>query len=301
MSFGLDVKKELCKASLDSPCCARGEALGVLLYCNTFSPQQIRIVTSSSAFARRLPELFQKAFQVDFDLLPNSSGKHSFTIENPDKLAKILDLLDYARDFVSCHIQFGLLEESCCRLAFCRGAFLAGGTITNPTKSYHLELLTSHSAVNRELPALLHECDYHPKLSTRKGHFLAYFKQSIHIQDFLQAISAPASAVVVADAIQQKSLTSSVNRQVNCDAANVNKAVDAALSQIQAIRTLESQGFLADLPEKLQETATMRLENPYCTLSELAEFFSPPLTKSALNHRLRKLMTLANTISLSEE
>lgn len=296
MSFGSDMKEELCQIPLEQlPCphCLQAESLGVLLYCSTFSYTNIRINTPSEPFAQRLPSLFQLAFGVTLNPLVTSTQKKSFVIDDPVSLKKIYEQLEYDPEAVSCHIQFALLEEPCCRLSFCRGAFLAGGSVTNPEKQYHLELVTCHSAVNRELPALLHESDFAPKTSQRKGHFICYFKQSIHIQQFMSAIGAPLSAQKVGEAKTQKLLTRSVNRQVNCDAANLEKAVDAAQSQIKSIRFLESQQLLEDLPEKLKETAKLRLENPHCTLTELADFFSPPLSKSALNHRLRKLMALA--------
>lgn len=299
MSFGTDMKEELCNISLDSPVCPhclQAEGLGVLLYCSNFSYTNIRINTPSDAFAQRLPLLFEKAFGVTLTPLTPlapSTQKKSFVLEDKASLAKLYQQLEYDPEAVSCHIQFGLLEESCCRLSFCRGAFLAGGSVTNPEKQYHLELVTCHSAVNRELPALLHENQFSPKTSQRKGHFISYFKQSIHIQQFMSSIGAPISAEKVADAKKQKLITRSVNRQVNCDSANLEKSIDAAQSQIKSIRFLESQQLLEDLPEKLQETATLRLENPHCTLTELADFFSPPLSKSALNHRLRKLVALA--------
>lgn len=296
MSFGADMKVELCQIPLDNlPCphCTQAEALGVLLYCSNFSFTNIRINTPSEAFSQRLPLLFEKAFRVTLTPLVTSSKKKSFVLDDPSSLKKIYDQLEYDPEAVSCHIQFCLLEEPCCRLSFCRGAFLAGGSVTDPEKQYHLELVTGHSAVNRELPALLHESDFSPKTSQRKGHFISYFKQSIHIQQFISSIGAPESAQKVAQAKKQKLLTRSVNRQVNCDAANLEKAIDAAQSQIKSIRFLESQQLLEDLPDKLKETANLRLENPHCTLTELADFFSPPLSKSALNHRLRKLVALA--------
>lgn len=290
MSFSLDTKIELCQAPLNRPCCATAEAFAVLLYCSNFNPVEIR--TASAEFAQRLVPLFKKAFAVTFDTLPTGTGKYHFSIHDQEKIAKIYEVLGYHHDNLSCHINFPLLEESCCRFSFCRGAFLAGGSVTDPRKNYHLELATSHIHVSRELPALLHEQNFVAKSSQRKGHYISYFKQSDHIEDFLTSIGAPVSAMEIMNVKLEKNLTSTINRQVNCDAANLGKAVDAAQMQIKTIRTLEKQGVLANLPLKLQETAKLRCEHPDCTLSQLAEFFDPPITKSALNHRLRKLTTL---------
>lgn len=293
MSFGQRTKTELCQAPLSRRCCVLAEAFGILLYCNTFSPIEIRINTNHLGFSQRLPPLFQKAFDVTFDHIPTEKEKMQYTIHTPEKIKKIYDVLGYSENAISCHINFPLLEESCCRFSFCRGAFLAGGSVTDPNKNYHLELTTSHIHVSRELPALLHEQNFSPKTSQRKGHYINYFKQSNHIEDFLTAISAPISAMEVMNVKLEKNLTSTINRQVNCDAANLGKAVDAAQNQIQQIRNLEKKGILQQLPTKLQETARLRCDNPDCTLSQLAEFFDPPISKSALNHRLRKLIALA--------
>lgn len=293
MSFSLHTKSELCQAPLQRSCCLVAEAFAVLLYCNTFSPTEIRLSTLSPDFAKRLPPLFKKAFAVSFDTLPTGKGKHQFTITNPEKIQTIYSVLGYQQDNLSCHINFSLLEDSCCCFAFCRGAFLAGGSVSDPHKTYHLELTTSHLHVSRELPALLHEQQFSPKSSQRKGHYISYFKQSNHIEDFLTAIGAPLSAMDVMNAKLEKNLTSSINRVVNCDAANLGKAVNAAQDQIQAIRKLETQGILQQQAQILQETAELRCMHPDCTLSQLCEYFSPPLSKSALNHRLRKLMALA--------
>lgn len=299
MSFGLTVKEELCTIPLKDPCCVLAEAVAVLLYCSTFSATEIKVTTSSEHFAKRLPLLFSKAFDLDWDNTPNYKNKFTFILESPKKIHKILQILDYNPNSLTCHIPFHLLEEKHCVNSFCRGAFLTGGSVTNPEKHYHLELITSHLSISRELPVLLHETNFSPKTSQRKGHYINYFKQSKHISQFLREIGSTQSAEIVENSKYIKNITSEVNRQVNCDAANLNKAVDAAQSQIKAIRLLESQGLLTDLPDKLKETAHLRMENPHCTLTELAECFSPPLSKSALNHRLRKLVALTqNTENL---
>ena len=171
--------------------------------------------------------------------------------------------------------------------------FLAGGSVTDPDKGYHLEMVTSHYNVARELPALLRESGFEPKSAQRKANYVTYFKQSAYIEDFLTAIGSPVAAMGIMNAKAEKNLRGSINRRVNCEAANLDKTVDASLVQIEAIRTLEERGMLEQLPEKLKETAILRRENPELTLTQLAALCVPPVTKSALNHRLRKLMALA--------
>ena len=153
MSFSVDVKTELCRAPLSRKCCAQAEAYGVLLYCNTFHAAQARIVTENGAFAQRLPLLFKKAFRLTFDSLPQGGGKQVFEVLEPDKLAALHQTFGTDPRAVALHVNFAMLEESCCRAAFLRGAFLAGGSVTDPRKGYHLELATSHHSVSREVLA----------------------------------------------------------------------------------------------------------------------------------------------------
>jgi len=293
MSFSADVKQELCRAPLSRKCCAQAEAYGILLYCNTFSPTEIRIITESDALAQRLPVLFKKAFQISFDRLPDGEGKHIFLIREKEKLEAVQQVFGNDRRALALHINFGALEENCCRIAFLRGAFLSGGSVTDPQKGYHLELSTSHQSVSREMVALMRDLDLEPKDAPRKGNAVIYFKQSDRIEDFLTSIGAPISAMEVMNAKLEKDLRGSVNRRVNCDAANLDKAVEAAQGQIEAIRILEESGVLATLPDKLQEVARLRREHPADTLVQLAGRCDPPITKSALNHRLRKLIEMS--------
>ena len=298
MSFSAQIKQELCKAAIAKKCCAQAEAYGILLFCSSFQSSGIRIVTESDAFAVRLPQLFKKAFQIEFDQLPAArSGKHVFFIHDPHKISLIGDAYGYdPRESVALHINFGVLEEEHCRTAFFRGAFLAGGSVTDPDKGYHLEIVTSHYNVARELPALLRESGFEPKSAGRKANYVTYFKQSAYIEDFLTAIGSPVAAMGIMNAKAEKNLRGSINRRVNCEAANLDKTVDASMVQIEAIRTLEERGMMEQLPEKLKETAILRRENPELTLTQLAALCDPPVTKSALNHRLRKLMSLAQQL-----
>ena len=299
MSFSFDTKNELCRLPVQRLCCARAEAYGILLYCNTFNPTEIRIITENPNFAARLPKLFHRAFGLRFDRQPEpgAPGKMVFQITDPQKLSHIIDLFGYSREqSLVLHINFALLEEDCCRASFLRGVFFAGGSITDPLKRYHLELTTSHAQASRELEVLLRECGYPPKSLSRSGSFITYFKQSDQIEDFLTLIGAPVAAMNIMSAKLEKDLRNSVNRRINCDSANVDKAIEAAQEQLEAIRRLRAADRLDQLPEKLRQTAALREANPEMTLSELAAEFDPPVTKSCLNHRLRKILELAKGV-----
>ena len=179
MSFSYETKSELCRLPVQRHCCARAEAYGILLYCHTFNSTEVRIITENPGFAQRLPKVFQRAFSLRFDRVPEEGeeGKRIFQITDGKKLHHIINLLGYAPEQnLVMHINFGLLEEECCRASFLRGVFFAGGSITDPLKRYHLELMTSHAQVDREMAALLKDCGFTPKSIARGGGYVTYFK-----------------------------------------------------------------------------------------------------------------------------
>lgn len=295
MSFCSKAKAELCKIPISKTCCAVAESYGVLLFCNTFSPTSIRIVTESRDFAQRLPKLFQKAFSLKFDQMPETEqGKQIFSMDDPRKIHLIYDVFGLeAATTVALQVNLGILEEDCCRVAFLRGAFMAGGSVTDPEKRYHLELATSHLRVSREVKHLMEEVGFAPKCVTRAGSHVLYFKQSDQIEDFLTTLGAPVCAMGIMEAKVEKDLRNGVNRRVNCETANLGKAVDAAQEQLAAIRRLKERGLYEELPQKLKETAQLRQDHPEATLLELSQMQDPPVSKSAINHRMRKLMELS--------
>ena len=297
-SFAGKVKNELCRVPVQRLCCARAEAYGVLLYGNTFSPTEVRLITESADFAARLPRLFQRAFGLKFDRLPEEErGKLIFGITDRSKLDRIINPRGYdPRQNLVLHVNFGLLEDECCRTAFLRGAFLAGGSVTDPEKRYHLELDTGHAQASREVAALLTEMGFLPHSVRRGGSSVIYFKQSEHIEDLLTTIGAPAAAMDIMTAKVDKEIRNGANRAMNCDMANVNKTIDAALEQKNAIQRLQENGRLERLPEKLRQTALLRLQYPEMSLSQLAEKCDPPVTKSCMNHRMRKLLEEAKKL-----
>ncbi len=293
MSFASGVKAELCTAAIREKSSAVAECYGVLLYCNTFTPREIRIITGSGELAARLPRLFRRAFGLTFDLLPpeDARGKRSFAFTDGEKIARVFRAFgSEPGEALSLHINLAVLEEEGCKNAFIRGAFLAGGSITDPDKRYHLELLTPHRSVSRECYSLLLEMGFEPRESQRSGSYLVYFKQSQAIEDFFTAIGAPVYAMDIMSAAVEKDMRNTVNRKVNCDSANTDKIVAAAQEQLTAIRRIEAEYGLDALPEGLQQAALLRIVNPESSLAELAQLSDPPVSKSCLSHRLKKLM-----------
>ena len=294
MSFSADVKTELCRENPGKKCCALAEAYGVLLYANTFTPRLIRIMTANDAFAARLPRLFRRAFGIELDAAPaEKSGKRSFLITDPDKLRTIFDAFGYdpGRTLVH-HINLAVVESDYDRVAFLRGAFLAGGSVTDPSRGYHLELATGHESVCRELRAILQEMGFEPREAVRGRSWITYFKKSGAIEDLLTTMGAGVSAMGIMQAKVEKHMANAMNRITNCDMANADKITDAAAEQLAAIRAIEAGPGLDSLPPALQDAALLRIANPSCSLSDLALLAQPPVSKSCMSHRLRKLTEL---------
>ncbi len=296
MSFAAEVKNELCREPIGKKCCAVAEAYGALLYGNCFSPSLIRFITASDAFAQRLPKLFRRAFGVDFDRLPpeGKSGKQSLSVTDSAKIARVFETFGCdVRSTPTLHINLPIVENECDRQAFLRGAFLAGGSVTDPALRYHLELATSHLSVSRETHSLLWETGFEPKDVRRGANWLNYFKQSAAIEDFLTTIGAPLAAMEIMQAKVEKDMTNTINRRTNCDMANADKITGAAQEQLRAIRAIEAGPGLDTLPPVLQDTALLRIANPDCSLADLSALSYPPVTKSCINHRIKKLMEYA--------
>ena len=178
--------------------------------------------------------------------------------------------------------------------AFLRGAFLAGGSVTDPVKGYHMELATTHHSVSKEANILIEDVmGFSPKTASRGGSRVLYLKQSDQISDFLIYLSAPVASMGIMEAKLEKEMNNKVNRRCNCDDANTSKVVEAAQEQLLAIRMLRQRGVLEHLPGKLLQAAIAREANPESSLTELAAMMEPPISKPAMNHRIQKLLKLA--------
>ncbi len=297
VSFSGSAKAEVCRVFPHKHCCALAECFGVLLYCNSFHADGIKIITESREFAYILPKLFKKAFDVSFDSYPSleSPGKLVFQIWDEEKIACIMDAFGFdIRQTLSLHVNLPIVESDCCKAAFLRGAFLAGGSVTDPAKGYHMELTTTHHSVARETFALIWEIlNFQPKTAGRAGAQVLYIKQSELISDYLAYLGAPVAAMGIMEARLEKELNNKVNRRCNCDDANISKVVEAAQEQLAAIRTIREAGLLEKLPAKLKQAALAREANPSASLSELAGMMDPPITKPAMNNRMKKLVQTA--------
>ena len=297
LSFSAGAKAEICRILPNRECCALAECFGILLYCNSFGQDGIRIITESREFGLILPKLFKKAFNVNFDNFPSleSPGKLVFQITDPEKISGIMESFGFSfQDTLALHVNLPVVEDDCCKTAFLRGAFLAGGSVTDPEKGYHMELATTHQSVARQTYTLIREITgIEAKAAKRGGGQVLYLKNSDQVADFLAFLGASVAAMGIMEARLEKELNNKVNRRCNCDDANTSKVVEAAQEQITAIRVLEERGFLKNLPAKLKQAADARLQHPSSSLTELAGMMDPPITKPAMNHRLKKLMDMA--------
>ncbi|MDO5785386.1 MAG: DNA-binding protein WhiA [Eubacteriales bacterium] len=299
MSFSSETKAELCRIPVSRTCCAVAEAYGILLFAHTFSHTKICMVTSSEPLARRIPPLFTRAFSVPVHV-PDASAGGRFTIKitEPSQIARIFSALGYdVKYHVSYHLNRNVIDEECCRAAFLRGVFLAAGAVAGPEKKTHLELSTSHHTLCREVMSLMLDMDLSPKLAARKTASLLYWKDSAGAEDFLTLIGAPLAAMQMMQAKVEKQLRNTVNRQVNCETANVIKASNAAAEQIATIRAALEKGGWEVFPDALHETIRLRLEDSTASLAELAARLDPPISKPGLSHRLRRIVTIAKRVT----
>ncbi len=297
ISFSGAAKAEICRVIPQKYCCALAECFGILLFGNSFGSDGIKIITESREFAQCLPKLFKKAFDISFDTFPSleAPGKLVFQIYDEDKIWEIMDSFGFeAEDTIALHLNLPIVEDECCKAAFLRGAFLAGGSVTDPVKGYHMELTTTHRSVAGETYLLMQEAmGFQPKTAERSGSQVLYFKQSELISDFLTYLGAPVAAMGIMEARLEKELNNKVNRRCNCDDANTSKVVEAAQEQLWAIRILKEAELLDKIPAKLKQAALAREQNPFASLSELAAMMEPPITKPAMNNRMKKLVQLA--------
>lgn len=300
LSFSAGAKAEICKEIPMDSSAAIAECFGILLFCNSFRNDGIKIITESLEFGRILPKLFRKAFGFGFDMLPEDeqSGKLVYQIQSPSKLEKIMESFGFSvHDTLSLHVNLPIVEDDACKSAFFRGAFLAGGSVTDPTKGYHAEMATAHQIVARECCALFREAlGFPPKTAPRAGGQVVYLKQSDLISDFLTFLGAPVSAMTIMETKLERELNNKVNRCCNCDEANTSKVVEAAQEQLAAIRILREKNMLEELPDKIKQAVFAREQNPEASLTELAAMMEPPISKPAMNHRLKRLVGLAKEL-----
>ncbi len=311
MSFASDVKNELCSQwdRTTADCCLKAQLYGLLLLGRSFSLQAVQLATEHAAvravFEQTLAQKAGLLVEASRGLQRKGGGHVSCTLSLPDaaERKRLLAWFGHTGSEVNLRINRANLENECCVASFLRGAFLACGTVTDPRRDYHLELYVPHMKLAGDLHALLAEAPgllLDPGITKRKGAYIIYLKDSERIADMLAYIGAPGAAMELMQAKMVKEVRNYVNRTTNFETANISKTAAAAARQLQAIQLLDEKIGLAALPEDLREIAALRRDSPELSLRELGEALSEPLSRSGVNHRLKRLVELARQMGLPD-
>lgn len=311
MSFSGDIKEELSRQFNTARHCQIAELAALLSICGSIiitsrNEYRLKIRTENQAVARKVFTLVKKTFNIEADIsirknMQKGSTQFSIVIKRHEdaqrilQATKLLEEQDSGLDEI--HIVNPILiQQICCKRAFLRGIFLAAGSVSDPTKSYHLEIVCNAEEMAVQMTDLLRTFSIDAKIVPRKKIFVVYVKEGSQIVDILNIMEAHIALMDLENVRILKEMRNTVNRKVNCETANINKTVSAAMKQMEDITYLRDTIGLKKLPEGLREMAYVRLENPEASLKELGELLSPPIGKSGVNHRLRKLGEIAEQV-----
>ncbi len=307
MSFSSDAKIELATQDIDKDCCALSELSALVHTSGTLSIKgkgafAIILKFEQAPIARRTFSLVRKIYKVSPQLKrikhPRFGGKHQYTITIDNKAAmsllqmlNMLEQTDNAFKIIATSPRF-TPTKTCCKRAFLKGVFLGAGSLQNPTKGYHLELVLQSEKLAKQILRIANSVSFDFKQILRRNKHVLYIKRNEEISDFLAFIGANQAVMDLEETIITKQIFNKVNRAMNCDNSNINKQMEASDKHIADINLLQSKGV--QLSKNLQEVAKLRLKNPHASLEELGEKMKPPLSKSGINYRLKKISELAD-------
>ena len=297
-SFSGMVKEELCLTDNEFDCCNMAEYMGMILFGALISEKSVRFQTGNSDVLNKYISL-GKDFGLETVSRKTGGGaaaRYSAELSDSDKIRWILDclkLLDPSIGVIRYRIFRGIIKSDCCRRAFVKGAFLSGGTVINPNKNYKLEFVTPYLGLSRDMADLLRECGFEFKSTVRKSKYVLYIRNSEAISDFLAFMEAFKSQMSLLNIKIEKEIHNDFNRSVNIETANLEKTIEASVKQVYAITKLDKTVGIKNLPDDLRETALLRLEHKELSLSELGMLMNPPMTKSGINRRMKKLIDMA--------
>lgn len=309
MSFAAQTKKELTLIEADS-CCENAELSALIRMNGSVQLTRERVVldisTENAAIARRIYTLLKKKYQVHAELLVRKKMRlkknNVYIVRIPNQVQELLAKLSIVSEgfLFTPGIEPKIIRRSCCKRAYLRGAFLAGGSVNNPEgSSYHLEISSMYEEHCHSLVQLANEFELNSRCIERKKGFVFYIKEGEKIIEFLNLIGAHQALLRFEDVRIMKDMRNSVNRLVNCETANLNKTIGASVRQIENIRLLQKEIGLHNLPEKLREVAEIRLQHPDMNLKEVGDLLKGQVSKSGVNHRLRKIDELAEKLRKS--
>lgn len=292
MSFSSEVKKELSAQMATSRHCQLAELSAIISYAGKLKVSDGRVSltvdTENSMLLEKYYRLLRGLFQID---LTQRELKEK-------EILKILESVKMWDERTGCFkdtatVDGILVQQTCCRRAFIRGAFLSAGSMSNPNKAYHFEIVCSTLAQARQLQSIMNSFEADAKIVARKKNQVVYVKEGEHIVDLLNVMEAHVALMNLENVRIVKEMRNSVNRQVNCETANISKTVNAAVRQTEDIVFIRDKMGLESLPDNLREIAILRLEYPDAPLKELGTYLNPPVGKSGVNHRLRKISEIA--------
>lgn len=295
MSFSSEIKQELSWQLPSARHCRLAEISAILSFCShveagTEGTRNVRMHTENLAVARKYFTLLKKTFNINMNVSVRQNRK-----PHGNRSFEITALTDMTA------VRHVLIQNPCCRRAYIRGAFLASGSVSDPEKGYHFEIVCADSARAEQLSAMLESFGIEAKITLRKHSYILYVKEGSQIADILNVMEAHVGLMKFENIRILKEMRNSVNRQVNCETANLNKTVSAAVKQIEDIQYIQSTIGFEKLPENLAEIARLRLEQPGMSLKELGQMLTPPVGKSGVNHRLRKLSFIAEELREHKE
>lgn len=312
MSFSMEVKKEISRAEEDKKCCVLAEIAGFIRMCGSVKLSgggrlNLRIATENPAVARlylkRIKDYFGVGVKLDIGQsnILKKNRVYELTIESEENAEQILRETGILRVKEGCNyfpddISSDIIKSRCCKRAYLRGAFLGAGTISHPEKAYHMEIVCSNETLANDMKRLVNSFGLRSKVTQRRNSYVVYLKDSEQISDFLALLGANNRVLEFENIRILKELRNKTNRIVNCESANLDKTINSAARQIEAIKVIKDKEGLDSLPEKLKQVALLRLENPEISLSELGQLIEPPLQKSGVNHRFRKIEEIAERL-----
>ncbi len=311
MSFSLKVKNEVCKhieinkQEAIAELSAIMKVSGTLLFTN--KQFNFKITTENAAIARLVFKILKEHFGIHTEIMikkNNSLKKNNIYIiliseeEGVKSLLKEVGIIKETINVFSLdyNIPKNIIECDECRRAYIRGAFLGGGSISNPEKTYHLEFVTHNEDYAKDLSNLINSYNLNSKVIKRKNSYIIYLKEGEQIVDLLNIIGAHASLLELENVRIMKEMRNNVNRLVNCETANLSKTVNAALRQVESIKFIEREIGLGRLPKNLRDVAELRIKYPDESLRELGKMLNPPVGKSGVNHRLRRIEKIADEL-----
>lgn len=313
MSFSQKTKNELSKLPIDDKCCSLAELSALVRMCGTiqingFEKINLKFSSENASIARRIFSILKASYDVEIEVMVRRNRQlkknNNYLIAITDKKVARKILLDvgfitedkmniFNPDY---EIDKKIIKNRCCRRSYIRGSFLGGGSISNPEKTYHLEMVTNNRAHAENLSEVINSFDLNSKIVLRKDNYIVYLKEGEQIVDILNIMGAHQALLKLEDVRVLKDVRNNINRIVNCETANLGKTIGASLRQIRDIDCIEAGMGLIKLPKNLREVAYLRLENPDASLKELGELLPTPVGKSGVNHRFRKIGEIAKEI-----